>query len=183
MAIAQLDNNIEFWQMVVDNESDEVKREEAMGMLNEAMSMKEDHVPSDEPMMVTIGFLPARKKRELTNAYGAILSGKSMSDRLTEDELTRGDDIRREWLKWGIRNHSNFGVEFERETIEYRGTRHEVASEGMLEIYEHMGVLRAVCDKIINFNSIHAKKKTRSSSTSGESKETSTAQPVPETQR
>lgn len=163
-------------------ELDEQEQEQAQQALTEARGRLEAYAPPGTPVTVTIGYLPARKRRELVTRRNTILRGKQPSDWLTDEEQIQLDDLRLEWIRWGVRAQANMEpVEWSTETIDYRGRKHQVVAIKTLDAYETMELLRPLSREIERFNTLSAQKKTRSSPTSSESKATSTAGPAAET--
>lgn len=135
--------------------------------------------PADAPT-VTIGFVPYTKAQYLLARADEMkkpATGKKLSAKEVEADLAYGQ----EWLRWGLRGHDNMGIAFETETVEYMDRKYQVPTDDMLEFYGHLGIVYALQDRILRWTLLGGKKKTRSLPTSGESRETSTAQPAAET--
>jgi hypothetical protein len=160
-------------------ELDEQEQEQAQQAIAEARGRLDAYAPPDNPATVTIGYLPARKRRELVARRGALLRGKKPADWLTDDEQIQLDDLRLDWIRWGVRAQANMDpVEWSTETVDYRGRQHQVVGPGTLDAYETMELLRPLSREIERWNTLSAQKKTRSSHTFSGSRETSTVGPA-----
>lgn len=156
--------------------------EHARQAAREAQERLDAYTPPESPATITIGYLPARKRRELVTRRTTVLRGKQRDDYLSDDEQILLDDLRMEWLRWGVRGHAHLDpVEWRTDQVDYQGRQHQAVHPETLDAYETMGLLRPLADAIERFNTLSAQKKTRSSPTSSGDRVTSTAGPVSET--
>lgn len=155
-------------------------KKEAEAHKAEGEAILTEYLPVLGAPSIDIGYLPTKKKVELSNAE-MVLFRDTEPEKMTEDELNKLEDLHREWVRWGVKNHANMGdMPFETEEVEYRGRKVQVVADHILELYGHMDLIHSLYLKIRIYNTLGAKKKSRSSPISGVMTSTSTAEDVPE---
>lgn len=98
------------------------------------------------------------KKRESLKKE---LNREPEQEDIPEEVSEARDDLAREWLKWGVKAHTNLaGWPFVCDDVEYKGRMITVITPLAIEMYERMGLLYALESKIMGFNTLSKKKKT-----------------------
>jgi hypothetical protein len=129
-----------------------------------------------EPM-VTIGYIPPRKMTSLKHRLYIATRDDIQPRQATQEHLDEGAEIHREHLRWSIRGMNNLKVEYTSEEDTCGPQTFQVATWETVGILEGLGLMPALFEEIMKYNSLDAEKKSLSSSKSGmnPSKQTATS--------
>jgi|GEM_PF-3439388 len=179
--------NAEFFLEEAKKDEEKAEAEKALQETREALEKFE---PAKDDPVVVVGCLPTSKLSELKNQGMIDVRDEAKDeDRINPDTVSAGflnkaDEIRRQYLRWGIKGHRNLGVKYESEVVKCGPLEYTVPTWEMVEVYEGMqdGLFFGwLAEEVREFNTLGTKKKSRSSPTSGDRTPTSSAGDANET--
>jgi len=154
-AIKQMNENLE----VVPDPEDMKLAHEALEAAKVAMG---NHVKDEGTPMALVGFIPTRKLTYLRHRYGILHREEFDLATATLEEREEFDEIARLYLRWGIKGHSNLGVDFEHEEEMCGPRKVRVASWEMVDVYEGLGLLYLMYSRVREYNTLAEVKKKES---------------------
>ena len=177
LVVCQLDFGVRVAEGLLKIATDEAERTKCAADLVEAREALAKYVPPDDSPAVSIGYIPMAKQSRLQNATAIQYHDRKLvGDKPTLEQMNQDTDTTREWVQWGVKGHSGIvGYDYETQDAQAGGKTYQVASDLCIELYGRMKLMHALEVQVIEFNTLSAKKKTRSQSTSGAAKATSTA--------
>jgi len=153
--------------------------QDALGAAEKALA---DFKPAGDQPIVTIGYIHPRKYDSIGNQRLVVFRGWS-PDEATVEQLDGLTDIAREFVRWGVKGHRNFGFSFMQEKASIGSSEVLVVPEELLDYYQAttvfgMKIIQVLASKVREYNELPEKKSTPSSLQSGTDRENSTAPSV-----
>jgi len=167
-------------QFALENARTDEEKKEAKKILKTAQKVLKDHIPNGSDPTITIGYIPPPKLTELRNSGFVNLRDEGEFDAKTISAgfLNRTAEVSREYLRWGVRGHTNLAdVKFETETERIGSKEFEVASIETVYIYEAMSnglYFNWIANEVIAYNTLDESKKKQSSQPPGTQPKSST---------
>lgn len=178
---------------ILETSRDEDVRGVYRQQLEDAEMMLAKYTPEPDAVKITVGYVPSRKVTELRNREIVRTQGRSPDDPLTMELLEGSAEESREWVRWGVKDHTGFPYPFTKQSERCGGKNHDIVSDDCLELYERVGVyldysgnrgtfiFHAIADAVKRFNHLEPKKKISSPRTSSDETETLIAADAEET--
>lgn len=170
VAQLQMQYGLDIANRLLERASEESDKEYALGLKKEAEEFLGSYCPPENAPTLTIGFVPPAKRSQLANR-SYILDREAERNNAHDGEegeseiktLNDRDAQLREWIRFGVKGHRNMGsVDFESVEVDVRGRKYTVASWDMVDLYECMGLLYSLSDRVIRYNTLDSKKKKKS---------------------
>lgn len=156
------------------------QKEEDLALAHEALEAAKvalgNHTKDGTTPTAQVGYIPTRKLSTLRHRQGILNRDDFKVEDATLEQREEFDEIARLYLRWGIKDHENLGTPFEYET-EMCGPREvKVASWEMIDVYEGLGLLYLMYQRVRSYNTLADVKKKESMLKSGITPKTSTVE-------
>lgn len=129
---------------------------------------------SDDDPTVTIRYIPPRMFSSIRHAYTFALRGVQDIKNATRQDLDAFDEVQREVVRWGVAGHDHLGCQYESEQVKAGPVKYDTSTWEMVEVYEGIGMLRALAARVIDYNTLQEAEKKTSSLPSGTGASSST---------
>jgi hypothetical protein len=141
-----------------------VTEEDCHKVIQLANDTLKNYKPGPDAYAVEVGYIPPRKFASLQAHYSKAIK-KYNPDNPDDDE--RLTDYMREFVRWGIKGHKNFKIEYKKEEEKVGPLSYPVATWYMVDLYESSKMLVPIFHEVMRYNTLSESKKKQSSSPYG----------------
>ena len=163
---------------LAEGETEKVRKESiriATDARDAAKAALDAFEPSDDDPVVTIRYIPPRVMTSIRHAYRLAMRDLEDVAHATREQLDALDEAQREIVRWGVAGHVNLGFEHEGESVKAGPLTYDATTWETVEVYEGIGMLRALATDVIGYNTLQDAEKKTLSQQSGTTPSNSTA--------